>query len=316
MTKSGANGPKARARARQTRDGRKYTQALRNGVTPLDPGRSPAVPSRTEGLPSTFQLQELLAECTTLPAVGVETPEERITFGFRSEILGRVIPFGAALSLAGALSREGLDTELAAESATEGSIVITSVESWSDQRRWQMSLFDDWTTPLCPAPYCSHHSIDYNHINRCHTHLAACDSATLIRIAKWWAQGHSDSHDADPERLGGDRKAKLLVEAAVGQGAGSKVIEALLGTLFMHEDDIEEAVWDEAEALTLRHAIGLERLRLNRVARDEARRIRRSTVGCPSCGKGPVVLADAPPYPPQFCSPQCAVVPPQGVIAD
>ncbi|MFD9484609.1 hypothetical protein ACFWBX_11500 [Streptomyces sp. NPDC059991] len=312
MTKSKNDGPKSRARNRQKRQDSKYTQALRNG----SPASSSA-PAQNEagGVPGPFRLGDLLAECTTFPTVSIEDDLERLTFGFQSKLLGRAIPTGTVLSLAGALAREGVGMELAVESVSHHGMVVTPASPWYDPVRLQMSLLEDWTVPLCPTPRCSQHAIDHRAIDRCHEHLTACNIPTLIRMARWWGQAHRDAHDADPERLGDHRKAALLVKAAVVQGGSETVIEALLLTLFEHEADIEENIWDEAEALAMRHAIARERVRLRGIARDEARRLRKATEGCPTCGKGLYFLPEAPPYPPQYCSPQCAAAQPPAPIS-
>ncbi|PKV82586.1 hypothetical protein [Streptomyces sp. TLI_146] len=261
MTKTGSNGPKARTRARQQHSQQKYTQALRS-ASPATPQNRPPGPAHRDDDARTFRLGDLLTECTTFPAVAIEDDNDKLSFGFESKILGCKIPSATVLSLAGALSREGIDTELAVESITHHSIVVTAPD-WADFQRLEMSLTDEWTIPLCPVAHCSNHSMRYQYIDRCHTHLPQCDTATLIQMGTWWAQSHSDALAADPARTGGDRAADLLVKAAVHQGSSAELITVLLRTLFVDEADIDEIIWDEAEALDLRHAIGRERLRLN-----------------------------------------------------
>ncbi|MFJ6770005.1 hypothetical protein ACIQOV_03320 [Kitasatospora sp. NPDC091257] len=304
MTKNGTSGPKARARARQKRDGNKYTVALRSGSSPGESSSSASLQSEADRSPRAFRLGDLLTECTTFPATPIEDYDDHLTFGFQSKVLGCVIPFETVLSLAGALAREGLGAELAVEAVTSRSVVVTPVDAWPE--RLEMSLFGGWTTPLCPIPHCSGRSIQFGSIDRCHAHLVSCDVPTLVRMAKDWGQAHRDRLDADPARLGGSRQSEILVKAAVLQGASQEVTQVLLLTLFEDEDLIEEYIWDEAEAMAMRHAIDRERLRLRGIALEEARRIRKTANGCLACGKALVFISDTPAYPPPFCSSSCA----------
>lgn len=307
MTKSRYDGPKSRARNRQKREKTKYTQALRSGSVLQDESRPAPLTGASEGVPRSFLLGDLLTECTTLTTISIENDNDELTFGFHSQLLGCAIPTGTVLSLAGALSREGIGMRLAVESVSRPFMVVTPASRWSDPVRLQMGLLEDWTVPLCPTPHCSQSSIVYRSIDRCYTHLAVCNTATLLQMTAWWGQAHRDAHDADPERVGGHRNAALLVKAAVAQGSSTDIIDDLLRTLYEAEEDIEEIIWDEAEALAVRHAIGRERVRLRRIARDEARRLQKAADGCPACGTAPFSpRMEAPPYPPQYCSPRCA----------
>lgn len=263
----------------------------------------------------TFRLRDLLAECTTFPEISIEDAGEPLTFGIHSKVLGRPIPSQAVLSLAGALSRDGVGAELAIESTNWQTMVVTPANRWIKPARWEISLTLGWISPLCLVPHCRNPPLD-RVIDHCDSHVTEYDAPLLITKAKWWAQDHRDHrdvHGANPESMGGDRKAEVLVRAAAAKGASKEVIETLLVTLFEREEDIEEGIedgiWDEDEAMALRHAIDRERLRLKRHARDAARYISKCTAECPACGVAPpghYRYDEAPPYPPQFCSLQCA----------
>lgn len=306
MTKNGANGPKKRARRRQHQAGTKYTRALRSGPEPkaLDvPQPSASVPAPGE---ITFRLADLLIECTTGPAAAWEPYDDHIVWGFHSKLLGRPIPYGAALSLAGAVANGGLSTRLTVESVSEHSAHLEVLDH--PRGRWSLNLVHDIVSPLCNQPHCDDTQIDFDSIRWCRSHLVDRDLDTLVHMGQWWAQNQRDRNDCDIQRLGGAREPEYLVEAATARGTAEHLIQKLLDYLFDEEDMIDELYWDEAEAMAVKHAIDRERHRLTLVARTEASKIRKTTGACTACGCpltpgfAFIVLS----HPPQFCSPACA----------
>ncbi|MFI0226406.1 hypothetical protein [Streptomyces lydicus] len=99
-----------------------------------------------------------------------------------------------------------------------------------------------------------------------------CDEKELAAMAGEWGFAlHEELGRDAAHRLGGSPEADLLIKAAVARGAFELVSTSLLHACFEDPELIDEIFWDEDEALEMRHALERERIRLQRVAREEAR---------------------------------------------
>ncbi|MFF8422968.1 hypothetical protein [Streptomyces sp. NPDC015680] len=302
---------KAAVRATQKATGLRYTQAAR--LTP-EPETGASAGPAGDRVGQSFTLQELLGECATLPPAVVDwgwDPEYEYQGPdvFQSKVLGAAIPFGTVLELAGELSREGRGTLLHLESLSP---LESAVVSSSGQRRFKLIITQDSVYELCQQPRCSSHP-ENELIPWCRDHLAECDSGVLVDTARDWGYAQSEDAGRDPESREGAEGAAVLVRAAVAQGAYPRVVSVLLDACFEPDDMIDEVFWDPKDALAMRQAIERERLRLERIAETEYRRIQKETGACVACGKAFRYGVDMD-VPARYCSTGC--VPPPPVAAE
>jgi hypothetical protein len=286
---------KAEIRAAQASSGRRYTQLAREMA---------AAPTRTD---RSFSLVELLTECATLPPAKVNWgwDSEWAPTVFDSQVLGGAVPYGCVLELAGLVAHEGRNARIRVESLSPLSSVIVVC----NERRFQLIISQEQAYELCSTPGCPRSPAAWA-FSRCDSHLADCDASNLVSIAGDWGVTRNEELNRDPSRLGGSPQADLIIKAAVANGAFERVSTTLLHMCFEDPDVIDEAFWDEKEALAMRHGLEREQLRLREVAKAEAIRIRTTVGACPTCTK-PIsnLRAWDPGTPPQFCSKACAPAP-------
>ncbi|MFD8028051.1 hypothetical protein ACFV3F_04705 [Streptomyces sp. NPDC059717] len=285
---------KADVRAVQQATGWRYTQVAREWA------------QTTGGVGRTFLLKELLTECATLPPAAVTWTYDEVLAPavFESRLLGAVVPYGTVLELAGALAQQGTNAQLLLESLDplETSVVVYG------ERRFSLVLSQDLVFELCRKPGCVYQLVSPI-IAWCRDHLADCGTDALAAIASEW--GHARSEElagSDLARLGGSREADLLVKAAVARGAFEIVSTSLLHACFEDLEVLDDPLYDEVRAVDMRHAIERERIRLQRVAQAESRRLRQSAVSCAACGTVLMPHGDLR-LPPQYCSKDCVPAP-------
>jgi hypothetical protein len=289
---------KAEIRATQASSGRRYTPLAREmAAGPVSADRS-------------FSLVELLTECATLPPAKVNwgcsvEDAEWAPAVFDSEVLGGAVPYGSVLELAGLVAHEGRQARIRVESLSPLASAIVVCR----ERRFHLIISQEQAYELCRTPGCLRSPAAWA-FSRCDSHLADCDASTLESIAGDLGLNRNEELNRDPSRLGGSPEADLIIKAAVAIGAFERVSRAFLHMCFEDPDVIDEAFWDEKEALAMRHGLEREQLRLHEVARAEALRIRTTAGACPTCTK-PItnVRAWDPGMPPQFCSMACAPAP-------
>ncbi|MFF6903335.1 hypothetical protein [Streptomyces hydrogenans] len=277
---------KLAVRAVQKSTGQRYTQAAKL-VAPPEP--------RPAGW--TFRLPDLLNECATFPAASPARggPEPEV---FHSRVLGAAVPYATVLQLAGVLADEAHPAELVLESLDphERAVVVCS------KRRFALDLNWSGVESLCQQPGCGDRPVDFQ-IVVCTEHLTQCDVHSLEAMTR--ESGYCVESEENPALLEGLPEADLLVRAAVGIGAYTKVVQAWLDTCFIPVDEIDDVLWtDEDRALAMRHSVERERLRLDRVARKEARRVRGETSACQTCG-GQLLGWDMQAHP-LYCSRACS----------
>ncbi|MFE6272636.1 hypothetical protein ACFVQ9_28070 [Streptomyces goshikiensis] len=281
---------KRAVRAVQESTGQRYTQASRCVIPPEPrPG------------PRTFRLADLLNECATLPPA-TESHFEPGPEIFRSSVLGATVPYATVLELAGALAKEVHPAQLVLESLTpdEQAVVVCG------ERRIALDLNWSGVEELCrragcgTRPYCAPLVV-------CDEHLRQCDVHSLVSMAR--VCGYAVELEEDPERMEGLPESDLLVQAAVGIGAYTEVVQAWLDTCFFPLNEIDDMFWDEDRALAMRHSVERERLRLDRVARKEGMRLRREAATCKACDGVLHPGWDQVSHP-LYCSRACTPLPP------
>ncbi|HTJ65939.1 MAG TPA: hypothetical protein VL551_00290 [Actinospica sp.] len=285
---------KADIRAEQQRTGRRYTQVARDTASTAEP---------TGG---TFLLGELLAECATLPPASIDWAYDRelAPTVFKSHLIRGLVSFSTVLELAGALAQEGRGARLAVESlrSMERTVVVCN-----GQRRFTLAL--DRLDELCRKPGCDRTPINWT-IVWCRDHLVECGAAALTSMASDWGYALNEDLDRDnPTRLGGNPEVDPLIKAAVACGVVEPVITTFLHACFEDPNVLDDDFYDPSVALDMRHAMDRERLRLDRVAEIEGRRIRMEAGACATCGGG-FPLGVPLGVPPQFCSKDCTPPPP------
>jgi hypothetical protein len=276
-------------RAVQESTGQRYTQAAK------------AIGS-TEPCPvgGRFRLPDLLHECAMLP----EAADSYFDSGpavFHSRVLGAAVPFSTVLQLAGVLAGEVHPAELTLESLEphERAVVVCG------KRRFALDLRWSGVESLCRRPGCGDRPIDFQ-IVVCTEHLPQCDVRSLVAMTR--ESGYCVGSEEDPTLLEGLPEAALLVNAAVGLGAYTEVVQAWLDTCFIPLDEIDDVFWgNEDRALAMRHSVERERLRLDRVACKEARRLRGETSVCQACDKQ--LLGWDMQAHPLYCSRACSPAP-------
>ncbi|MFI1621840.1 hypothetical protein ACH4VT_33510 [Streptomyces lydicus] len=289
---------KTAVRAAQLATGHRYIRAARELATTAQAHRM-------------FLLKELLAECATMPPADVDW-EDLEGYGpsvFESALLRAAVPFGTVLELAGALAREGTDAQLRLESLTP----LESATIIAGERRFELILNQELVYELCRQLGCPHQPVNPI-IIRCREHLADCDEKELAAMAgEWGVALHEELGRDAPHRLGGSPEADLLIEAAVARGAFETVSTSFLHACFEDPELIEEIFWDEDEALDMRHALERERIRLQRVAREEAHRASKKAGFCVVCGTQ--LVGAGLHIPPQYCSRDCVPPPTSAPIS-
>ncbi|MEU9233512.1 hypothetical protein [Streptomyces subrutilus] len=182
------------------------------------------------------------------------------------------------LQLAGVLAAEAHPAKLTLESLEphERAVVACS------ERRFALDLNWSGVDSLCQRPGCDNRPVDFQ-IVVCTEHLPQCDVHSLVAITR--DSGCCVESEEDPTLLEGLPESDLLVRAAVGIGAYTEVVQAWLDICFFPVDEIDDVLWNEDRAMAMRHSVERERLRLDRVARKEVRRIRGETSICQACGK-------------------------------
>ncbi|MFF9070471.1 hypothetical protein ACF09E_34515 [Streptomyces sp. NPDC014891] len=181
------------------------------------------------------------------------------------------------LQLAGVLAGEAHPAELTLESLDphERAVIVY------DERRFALDLNWSGVESLCRRPGCDNQPIDFQ-IVVCTEHLPQCDVHALVAMAH--DSGRRVESEEDPALLEGLPESDLLVTAAVGIGAYTQVVQEWLGTCFLPLDEIDDVLWgNEDRALAMRHSVERERLRLDRVARKEVRRLRGEIRTCQAC---------------------------------
>ncbi|MGW7261290.1 hypothetical protein [Streptomyces sp. NPDC054834] len=284
---------KAAIRETQVQTGRRYTQAARE------------MTAATGREPSGFLLSQLLTECATVAPVDVDWgyDSELAPEVFHSRLLGGAVPYGTVLELAGSLAQEGRSARLTLESMSplEEAVVVCG------NRRFRLILTQDMARELCRTPACRNGQPGWAFLH-CPSHLPDCSGDALVSMAEEWAYGFSSDAGRDVSRLEGSAEADLLIKAATANGTYERVIKALLDSLFVAPDALDDMFWSEEETLAMQHAIERERLRLHNVARTEARRLWKVSGACVTCGGRLNAYGWDPSVPPRFCSANC--VPP------
>ncbi|WP_158845896.1 hypothetical protein [Streptomyces sp. NRRL WC-3742] len=150
--------------------------------------------------------------------------------------------------------------------------------------RFELCLTQEMVQELCREPYCGRGPFSED-IPWCATHLGERSMLEPIETAKNLGYATRDRADYEPDRCGGGAGADLLVKAAVAQASAPEMVKVLIDICF--DDPDEEGPWtfDDHLEMQLRHVIDRERLRLNNVACDEARRIRRAAATCSVCSR-------------------------------
>lgn len=290
---------KLAARQEQAATGRRYAAVAREQRAAVEQGPRP---------PRTVLLRELMLECLTQPLEIVEDDGDVEYYEeparHRSLPLGGLIPCGTVLELVGLLADLGQDTRLTVESWAEGSLGVVVTEGG---RRFELRLSQAGALELCRVAQCGSDPVN-EVIDRCHAHLAKASPAELVKFAEEWGFARSDAeHGAKPARRQHDPVAELLVHVATAHGNARAVAEAFVHYALEDPEIIDEAYWDEAEALEMHHAVASEKLRLRQLATAESRRLRGVLKRCAACGGGLPGHAELS-FPPKFCSREC--VPP------
>lgn len=263
---------KQAVRAIQKSTGQRYTQAIKF-ITSPEP--------RPAGW--TFLLPDLLNECATLPAASpAEVGGSYFDAGppvFHSRVLGTAVPYSTVLQLAGVLAGEEHPAELTLESLVPDERAVVAC----GEGRFELDLNWSGVVGLCRRPNCDNQPID-SQISVCTEHLPKCDIHALIAMTQNSACCMESAED--PKLLEGSPESDLLVSAAVGIGAYTEVVQAWLDTCYLPLSEIDDVLWDnEDRALAMRHSVERERLRLDHVAYEEARRLRGEVNVCQACGK-------------------------------
>ncbi|MGA4979293.1 hypothetical protein [Streptomyces cinereoruber] len=181
------------------------------------------------------------------------------------------------LQLAGVLAGEAHPAELTLESLDPHERAVVAC----GERRFELDLNWSGAESLCRQPGCDDRPVDFQ-IVVCTEHLPQCDVHALVAMTR--DSGYCVKSEEDPTLLEGLPESDLLVTAAVGIGAYTEVVQAWLDTCFLPLDEIDDVLWgDEDRALAMRHSVERERLRLDRVARKEVRRLRGETRVCQAC---------------------------------
>lgn len=281
-------------RAVQERTGQRYTQAAKviGSSEPCFAG-------------GRFQLPDLLHECATLPAAssaeGDGSYDDSGPAVFHSRVLGAAVAISTVLQLAGVLAGEAHPAELTLESLDphDRAVVVCG------ERRFALDLNWSGVERLCHRPGCGDFPVD-SQIVVCTEHLPQCDVSSLVAMT--CDSGYCVGSEGDPTLLEGLPEADLLVRTAVGIGAYTEVVHAWLDTCFLPVDEIDDVLWgNEDRALAMRHSVERERLRLDRVACKEARRLRGETRVCQACGKA--LLGWDRAAHPLYCSRSCSPAP-------
>ncbi|MFJ9434899.1 hypothetical protein ACIRQY_35400 [Streptomyces sp. NPDC101490] len=181
------------------------------------------------------------------------------------------------LQLAGVLADETHPAELTLKSLDPHEHAVVA----RGERRFALDLNWSGVRRLCHQPGCDNQPVD-NQIVVCTEHLAQCDVHALLTMTR--ESGHYAAPETDPALLEGLPEPDLLVTAAVGIGAYTEVVQAWLDTCFIPLNEIDDMLFTEDRALAMRHSLERERLRLDRVAGKEARRLRGDTRMCQACG--------------------------------
>ncbi|MFF8458802.1 hypothetical protein ACF06T_30205 [Streptomyces albidoflavus] len=293
---------KLAARQEQAATGRRYAAVAREQRTAV--GQEPRPPR-------TVLLRELMLECLTQPLEIMEDDGDLENWEepdrYRSPLLGGLIPRGTVLELVGLLAGLGQDARLTVESWVEGSLGVVVTE---DGRRFELRLRQASTLELCRVAQCGSDTIN-GVIDRCHAHLAKASAEELVKFAQEWGFAQSDAEqNAKPARRQHDPVAELLVHVATARGNASAVAEAFVHHALEDPEIIDEAYWDEAEALEMHHAVASEKLRLRQLATAESRRLRGVLKRCAACGGDLPGHAELS-FPPKYCSRECVPPAPQ-----
>ncbi|MBK3642190.1 hypothetical protein [Streptomyces sp. MBT33] len=284
---------KAAIREAQVQTGRRYTQAARE------------MTAATDREANGFLLSQLLTECATVAPAAVDWgyDSELAPEVFHSRLLGGAVPYGTVLELAGSLAQEGRSARLTLESMSplEEAVVVCG------NRRFQLILTQDMARELCQTPACRSDQPGWAFLH-CSSHLPDCSGDALVSMTEDWAYSFKTDAGRDVGLLEGSSEADLLIKAATANGTYERVSKALLDSLFVAPDALDDMFWSEEETLAMQHAIERERLRLHNVARTEARRLWKVFGACVTCGGRLNGYGWDPGVPPRFCSANC--VPP------
>lgn len=285
---------KAAIREAQAQTGRRYTQVARE------------MSAATDREPNDFPLSQLLTECATVPPADIDWgyDSELAPEVFHSRLLGGAVPYGTVLELAGSLAQEGRSARLTLESMSplEEAVVVCG------NRRFQLILTQDMARELCQTSGCRGGQPGWAFLH-CPSHLPDCSGDALVSMTEEWAYSFKTDAGRDVDLLEGSAEADLLIKAAATNGTYERVSKALLDSLFVAPDALDDLFWSEEETLAMQHAIERERLRLHNVARSEARRLRKAVGACVNCGAGLNAFGWDPGVPPRFCSANCVPSP-------
>ncbi|MER6274540.1 hypothetical protein [Streptomyces sp900105755] len=283
---------KRKAAIRETRvqTGRRYTRVARE------------MTAAAEREPNGFLLSQLLTECATVAPADVDWgyDSELAPEVFFSRLLGGAVPYGTVLELAGSLAQEGRSARLTVESMSplEEAVVVCG------NRRFQLILTQDMARELCQTPACRSGQPGWAFLH-CSSHLPDCSDDALVSMTEDWAYSFKTDAGRDVDRLEGSTEADLLIRAATANGTYERVSKALLDSLFVAPEALDDMFWSDEETLAMQHAIERERLRLYNVARTEARRLWKVFGACVSCGGPFNAYGWDPSVPSRFCSAKC-----------